>query len=110
MPIFKSKPLKKIVNGKEVMVSDSAVITNESYNTNGEYVIVVKDVDLCQLFLNSETTEHVVIKAMTNVNVTSNTLIDEEYDEVELNKGACVEFRKIGDFWYILSSDGLKSS
>ncbi len=28
----------------------------------------------------------------------------------KLDKGACVEFKKIGDFWYILSSDGLKNS
>jgi hypothetical protein len=110
MPIFKSKPLKKTVNGQEVIVSDSVVVTNDFYETSGEYVVVVKEVELCNIFLNSENTEHVVIKAMTNVNVTSNTLIDEEFDEVELNKGACVEFRKIGDFWYILSSDGMKNS
>jgi hypothetical protein len=42
--------------------------------------------------------------------VKSNELIDEEFNEVELTKGSCVEFRKIGDFWYILSSDGLKNS
>jgi hypothetical protein len=42
--------------------------------------------------------------------VKSNELIDEEFNEVELNKGACVEFKKIGDYWYILSSDGLKNS
>ena len=40
----------------------------------------------------------------------TNELIDEEFNEVELNKGSCVEFKFIGDFWYILSSDGLKNS
>ena len=34
---------------------------------------------------------------------------NEEFNEVELNKGSCVEFKKIGDYWYVLSSDGLKS-
>jgi len=34
--------------------------------------------------------------------------IDEQYDEVEIGKGACVEFHFIGGNWYILSSDGLK--
>jgi hypothetical protein len=47
---------------------------------------------------------------MTYVLVKSDKLIDEEYEEVELNNGACVEFRKVGDYWYILSSDGLKNS
>jgi hypothetical protein len=42
--------------------------------------------------------------------VKSDTPIDEEFNEVELTKGSCVEFRKIGDNWYILSSDGLKDS
>jgi hypothetical protein len=37
-------------------------------------------------------------------------LIDEEYDEIEMDKFACVEFRYVGGNWYILSSDGLKQS
>jgi hypothetical protein len=37
-------------------------------------------------------------------------LIDEEFEEVELSNGSCVEFKFVGDFWYILSSDGLKNS
>jgi hypothetical protein len=42
--------------------------------------------------------------------VTADSPIDEEFDIIELDKGACVEYRKIGDYWYILSSDGLKNS
>jgi hypothetical protein len=40
----------------------------------------------------------------------SDKLIDEEFEEVELTNGSCVEFKCVGDFWYILSSDGLKNS
>ena len=36
--------------------------------------------------------------------------IDEEYDEVVVDKFACIEFRFVGGNWYILSSDGLKQS
>ena len=36
--------------------------------------------------------------------------IDEEFDEIEMGRGACVEFRFCGNSWYILSSDGLKQS
>ena len=85
-------------------------VTNENYTTNGEYAIVIKGVEKCVLRLNSNTTDHVVIKSLTKVIVISNELIDEEFNEVELNKGSCVEFKFIGDFWYILSSDGLKNS
>ena len=110
MGIFRSISSKKIINGVEIQTSDLAVITNENYKTNGESAIVIKGVENCNLFLNSKTTDHIVVKSLTNVLVTSDSLIDEEFNEVELTKGSCVEFRKIGDFWYILSSDGLKNS
>lgn len=110
MSIYKTEIIKKKINGVEVLVSDASVINNENYVTNGESLIIIKDVSLCVLHLNSKTTDHIVIKALTNVLVTSDSLIDEEFNEVDLSKGACVEFRKIGDYWYILSSDGLKNS
>lgn len=110
MAIFRSLSSKKLINGVEIKTSDLSIITNEEYVTNGESAIVVKGVEKCNLFLDSKTTDHVVIKSLTNVLVSSNELIDEEYNEVELTKGSCVEFRKIGDYWYILSSDGLKNS
>lgn len=110
MGVFRSISAKKIINGVEIETSDLAIVTNDSYTTNGESAIVIKGVENCNLFLNSKTTDHIVVKALTNVLVTSEELIDEEFNEVELSKGACVEFRKIGDFWYILSSDGLKNS
>jgi len=110
MGIYRSIPSKRIINGHEIVTSDSVVVTNKTYITNGEYAIVVKDIDECVITLDSKTTDHVLIKSMTNVLVTSKELIDEEFNEVELNRGACVEFKKIGDYWYILGSDGLKNS
>ena len=110
MSVLRSIPSKRIINGHEIVTSDVAVVTNSKYTTNGESAIVIKGVELCELFLNSKTTDHVVIKALTRVDVTADSLIDEEFDIIELDKGACVEYRKIGDFWYILSSDGLKNS
>lgn len=110
MAIFRSTPIIKIINGVEVRTSETVIVTNESHTTCGESAIVVKGVPLCELFLDSKTTDHVVVKALTRINVKTDTLIDEEFDEIELDYGACVEFRKIGEFWYILSSDGLKNS
>jgi hypothetical protein len=108
MAIFRSIPSKRIINGHEVETSESAIVTNESYTTNGEYALIIKGVENCTIYLDSTTTDHIVIKSLTNVLVKSNKLIDEEFNEVELTKGSCVEFMFIGSFWYILSSDGLK--
>lgn len=109
MPLLRSIPSKKIINGFEVKTSENLLISESSYKTNGEYAIVIKGVDFCELTLDSKTTDHVVIKALTRVLIkTDKGKIDEEYDEVEINKGACVEFYFMGGSWYILSSDGLK--
>jgi hypothetical protein len=35
-------------------------------------------------------------------------LIDEEWDELLLEKGSCVHLSFVEDNWYIISSDGLK--
>ena len=37
-------------------------------------------------------------------------MIDEEWDELLLEKGSCVQFQFVQGNWYILSSDGLKIS
>ena len=108
MAIFRSIPSKRIINGHEVETSESAIVTNESYTTNGENALIIKGIENCTIYLDSTTTDHIVIKSLTNVLVKSNKLIDEEFNEVELTKGSCVEFMFIGSFWYILSSDGLK--
>jgi hypothetical protein len=108
MAIFKSTPITRIVNGKETLSSESVIVSNSQYKTNGEKFIVVKGISECNLYLDSKTSDHIIVKALTVINITSDKQIDEEFDIIELNKGACVEFKLIGDFWYILSSDGLK--
>ena len=110
MSVFKSIPSIRIINGNSVETSDSAIVSNSYYETDGEYVIIVSGVENCEIFLNSSNTDHVVVKSMTNVLVKGDSLIDEQYEEVELTKGSCVEFKKVGNYWYILSSDGLKDS
>ena len=44
MGIFKSYPVIKIVNGKEVKTSDAIICTNTGYTTNGEAAIIIKNV------------------------------------------------------------------
>lgn len=111
MAVLRSIPSKRIVNGHEITTSENLLISEPFYRTNGEYAIVIKGVDFCELILDSDTSDHVVVKALTHVLIKPDkNKIDEEYDEVEINKGACVEFYFMGGCWYILSSDGLKLS
>ena len=100
MAIFKSTPITRIVNGKETLSSESVIVSNSQYNTNGEKFIVVKGISECNLYLDSKTSDHIIVKALTVINITSDKQIDEEFDIIELNKGACVEFKLIGDCWY----------
>jgi hypothetical protein len=111
MAIVRSIPSQKIINGVTIVTSELVVINEPQYTTKGESAIVVRNVGHCTVFLDSNTTDHVTIKAVTDVTIkTTNGLIDEEYDEIVTSKGACVELRFIGGNWYIMSSDGLKNS
>jgi hypothetical protein len=70
---------------------------------------VVKDIDSSNITLDSNTTEHIIIKALTKVFIRpSSGKIDEFYDEIFIDWGACVEFYLLENNWYIVSSDGLK--
>ena len=109
MSIIKSIPKEKIINGARVRTSEYSVVSETDYKTNGEYAIIITGVSNCKLKLDSTTTDRVKIKAMTNVLILPDiNSIDEEWDEISLEKGACVEFVFINKNWYILSSDGLK--
>jgi len=84
-------------------------ITTPEHRTNGEEFILVKDVDYCKILLDQNTTEHIVIKTLTKVLILPMMgQIDEQYDEILIDKGAAVEFFRVDGNWYIISSDGLK--
>ena len=36
------------------------------------------------------------------------SLIDDQYEEIEIDNGACVELEYVEGNWYIISSDGMK--
>lgn len=110
MAIFKSYPVTKIVNGKEIKTSDAIICTNSTHTTKGEAAIIVKGVEQCVVTLDETTTDHITIKSMTNVTIYSEKLIDDEYNQIETERGASVELRFLGQGWYIMSSDGLKNS
>lgn len=85
------------------------IIISSDYITNGEEFIVIKDTPSARITLNSQTTEHIIIKALTNVTIVPDRgSIDADWDEVTIDRGACVEFYYIDGNWYIGSSDGIK--
>lgn len=109
MAIVRSIPSTRIINGFEISTSEIAIISETAYSTRGEEAIIVKSVPNCKLKLDSTTTDHIKIKALTNVLILPDkNRIDEEWDEISVESGACIEFRYAGNYWYIMSSDGLK--
>ena len=111
MAIIKSIPSRKIIGGQVIQTSELSVVSELDYRTNGEFCIIVKGILESFIVLDSKTTDHVVIKALTKVTVRPDFgRIDEEWDEIVLDKFACVEFKYVSGNWYILSSDGLKQS
>ena len=85
------------------------VVTESSYTTNGEDLILIKDTNHCNLVLDNSKSDHIIIKVLTNVTITPSIgKIDEYYDELNISKGACVEMVLIENNWFIISSDGIK--
>jgi hypothetical protein len=109
-PRFLGNTLIEIENTEETeLIPMKKIITESDYRTNGEILLVIKDVESCNIILDSNTTEHIIIKALTKVFIRpSSGKIDEYYDEIFIDWGACVEFYMLENNWYIVSSDGLK--
>jgi hypothetical protein len=111
MAIVRTIPSKRIINGHAIQTSEVSTVSESLYRTNGEACVIVRGVEETVVTLDSTTTDHVVVKAMNYLTVLPDVgKIDEEYDELVMDKFACVEFRFVNKNWYILSSDGLKQS
>jgi hypothetical protein len=111
MAIIKTIPSTRLINGEILETSEISIVSEKEYRTNGEECIIVRNVLDPIVILDSKTTDHVVIKTMTNVTIKPDIgKIDEDYDELVADKYACIEFRFCVGNWYILSSDGLKNS
>lgn len=103
--------MSRIIGGRTIETSEICLVNDEFYETNGEILIITKENPNVTVNLNSETTDHVIIKALTNTTIKPITgKIDEEYSEIQIERGACVELYYSFGNWYIVSSDGLKQS
>jgi hypothetical protein len=111
MAIVRTIPTQRIINGLLIETSEVSIISEKEYQTNGESCIIVRGVIESTIILNSKTTDHIVVKAMIPTTIKPDVgKIDEDYDEIVMDRYSCVEFRFAGGNWYILSSDGLKQS
>lgn len=111
MAILKSIPMDRVIGGKIIKTSEIAHISNSEYKTNGECLIITKELSDITIRLDDSTTDHIIIKSLTNTKILPiSGRIDEEFNEISIEKGASIElFFSFGN-WYIVSSDGLKQS
>ena len=100
---------KTLRYGQSPSTKIKKIVNTSTYETNGEYLLIVKDIDKCTITLDGYTTESVKIKVLTKTSIIPKySLIDEQYDEIEIENGACVELEYVEGGWYIISSDGMK--
>lgn len=93
------------VNKKPV----SKVVDTPEYKVSNETLLIVRGTQESTITLNSVDNHMIIVKSLTTVLVKPDIgKIDEEWDELMMEKGSCVQLFFVDDNWYILSSDGLK--
>lgn len=111
MAIIRTIPSRRIINGNAIDTSEISLVSELDYRTNGESCIIVRGISESNIVLDSKTSDHIVVKSMTKTTIRPDVgKIDEDYDELVMDRYSCVEFRFAGGNWYVLSSDGLKQS
>jgi hypothetical protein len=100
---------EKVRYGAEIIDTTFKIVSQPTYTTGSENVILVKSIDICEITLDSTNSNHLIIKSLTStVLKPSIGEIDEFYTEISMERGACVELLVIDGNWYVISSDGLK--
>jgi hypothetical protein len=90
-------------------IVEDKIVTTDTHQVDEEILVIVKDIESSEVTLSSEKNKTVTIKSLTTVLIKPDIgLIDEEWDELLLEKGACVHLSFVEGNWYIISSDGLK--
>jgi hypothetical protein len=98
----------KVIVEKEVEIHK--IINESKYTTNNESILIVRGIEYSEVTLNSSIVKKITVKSLTKTLIKSDIgSIDEEWDELLLEKGACVQFQFVEGNWYITSSDGLKT-
>lgn len=115
MPEIIKIPKRKIVTRLEQnqpqLPVDYKIVNESIYSSNGERLIIAKDIEQTTITLDSTKNTKVIVKVLTSVRVLPDLgKIDGEWDELQLDWGACVQFQFVEGIWYVLSSDGIKLS
>ncbi len=101
-----NKLIRKQVGQKVYTIKK--IVDDPIYQTDNEELLLVKNT-VEKIILDNQRTNQITIKALSPVLVVcSENKIDEEYDELYLEKGSCVQFVKLNNIWYIIASDGIK--
>jgi len=109
MAIQRSIPSQRIIAGQVINTSEITFVSNSIYTTEGESLVITKELESIEVLLDSSTTDHIIIKSLTQTKIKPVWgLIDEEYSEINIGRGACVELYFSFGNWYIVSSDGMK--
>jgi hypothetical protein len=113
MSIIRETPIRKTVfkSNRTVNLNDfkTLIVNKDFYSTLGEDLIIVRDVTQSKIKLDSTTTERIKIKTLANCIIIPDVgRIDEDWDEISIGRGACVELQNVNGIWYVLSSDGVK--
>ena len=92
-----------------IIVDGTEILHEKTHKLNKELLIVVRDSENSEVVLNSTEYTHVIVKSLIKTVIKPDVgLIDEEWEELLLEKGSCVQFQFVEDVWLILSSDGIK--
>ena len=92
-----------------IIVDGTEILHEKTHKLNKELLIVVRDSENSEVVLNSTEYAHVIVKSLIKTVIKPDVgLIDEEWEELLLEKSSCVQFQFVEDSWLILSSDGIK--
>jgi hypothetical protein len=69
MSIIRTIPSQRLINGEVINTSEVSLVSEREYQTNGEECIIVRGVSESVVTLNSKTTDHIVVKAMTMITI-----------------------------------------
>ena len=90
------RPNRKVINLGEKIIEEpkTKVVSQEYYSTNGETLLIIRDVEKTTIELNSSTTEKIIIKTLTScIIIPDQNRIDEDWDQLDIERGACVQFQ-----------------
>ena len=106
--LYKNTPSKPLIYSDEAV--DTVKVIRTNYTTKNDRYVITKDNKVTITLDPTENNRH-YIKSMTDTTLVPHKgLIDEMYEEINMGPQSSVELIWVEGTWYVLSSDGLKTS